>query len=148
MKRYFILVVLFSVFVSACSQDDTVDPNLTKDLVGTYKGETIVEKGYSNRTDWKITRVSNTAIKASTLFNFISTSAAYQSYTEENVLNNLTVIDDKSFKTSYKIPVPGDTLLIDAVGILAGQVLTVTSNGKNIRKGDSITPIVQKYTKE
>ena len=148
MKRYFIIALLLTVFVSSCKQEDDVDPNITKDFVGTWVGELIVEKGYSNRSDWKITRVSNTAIKASTVFNFISTSADYQSYTEESVVENITVMDDKTFKTTFSIPTGEGVINAESVGVISGNLLTVTSTGKNQSTGVAITPTTQKFTKQ
>ena len=147
MKRYFIIALLFAVFASSCKQEDDVDPNITKDFVGTWAGALMVENGYQNRTDWKITRETDDLIKITSTFNFIATSTAYTSYTENTVLENVTVADGKTIRASTKVPVSGDVILVDFVGIIEGDLLTVTSTGKYQKTGVAIPTFVEKFTK-
>lgn len=150
MKRYlFFAMLITSAMLSACrGNDEDVDPNKTLVYVGTWKGEQKKENGYENRTDWVVTREDNNAIKIVSTFNFISTSAAYQSYTEETVLDKVEVTNDHTLTASFSMPISGDTLDAKSVGVVTDNLLTVTSNGKFRKSGQAITPTVQKFTKQ
>jgi hypothetical protein len=151
MKRYFFLMLLSSMFF-ACSDDTDIDPDLSKEFVGTWKGDTKVEKGYENRTDWVITKVSDTSVKVVSTFNFIATDPKYTSSTTvtniENVTLSKTVANSVTMNTTEEIVVPGDVIVVKGVGIVTGNKLTVSSTGTYKKTGNVVTPPVAKFTKQ
>ena len=121
MKRYAFTLVLFSLIFAGCSSDD-IDPDLSKEFVGTWVGEVLVEDGYQTRTDWTISRISDTGIKINSKYTFTATDPQYTSSTTETVIDNVTlsktVANSVTMNTMEEIQVPGDVISVKGVGIV------------------------------
>lgn len=151
MKRYFFLLLLSSMFF-ACSDDTDIDPDLSKEFVGTWKGDVFVEEGYENRTDWVITKVSDTSVRIESTFHFIATDPKYKSSTTvtpiENVTLSKTVANSVTMNTTQEVEIPGDVIVEKGVGIVTGNRLTVSSTGTYKKTGKVVTPPVAKFTRQ
>jgi hypothetical protein len=151
MKRYFFLMLLSSMFF-ACSDDTDIDPDLSKEFVGSWKGETFVEVGYENRTDWVITKVTDTSVKVVSTFHFIAKDPKYKSSTTvtpvDNVTLSKTVANSVTMNLTQETAIPGDVIVEKSVGIVTGNMLTVSSTGTSKKTGVVTTPPVAKFTKQ
>ena len=146
-----VFLLFFATVLTACEKD-TIDPDLTKEFVGNWKGEVKVETGYEYSTDWAITRVNDNTVKIATTYKFVAKDPKYTSKTQtgvvENVMLTTTVANSVTMNTTEEITIPGDVVSVKGVGIVSGRSLTVSSTGTYKNTGQVITPPILKFTKQ
>jgi hypothetical protein len=146
-----LFIFLFSFVLLGCKEDD-VDPDLTKDFVGTWKGEVNMEDGYEYSSDWEITKVSETAVKATSTYRFVAKDPKYKSETVVTPIDNITLSTTlaNSVVLNYtsEQTIPGDVLVIKGVGIVSGKTLTFSSTATSKKTGKVQTPPVEVFTKQ
>ncbi|WP_353721981.1 hypothetical protein [Dyadobacter sp. 676] len=151
MKRY-LFMALFATFFISCSDDDKVDPDLTKDFVGNWKGEVKKEVGYEYSSDWLISRVDDKTVKIVSTYKLVSTDPKIPSSTEVSNINDVIISkandNTLTMTTTQEIAIPGDTILVKGTGVVSGRSLTVTSTGTSKKTGVVTKPPVQRFTKE
>ncbi|WP_026630543.1 hypothetical protein [Dyadobacter alkalitolerans] len=146
-----LFIFLFSFVLLGCKEDD-VDPDLTKDFVGTWKGVVKQEKGYEYSSDWEITKASENAVKVVSTYRFVSKDPKYTSQTVvtpiENITLSTTLANSVVLNLTDEETVPGDVLMIKGVGIVSGKTLTFSSTATSKKTGRVETPPVQIFTKQ
>ncbi|MCF2491176.1 hypothetical protein [Dyadobacter sp. CY347] len=145
-----LFVLLLSFVLLGCKEDD-VDPDLTKEFVGTWSGVVVVENGYETKTDWVIVRTSDNSVKITSTYNFIAKDPKYTSRSTvtniENVTLSRTIANSISLNTTEEIAIPGDTIIVKGVGIVQGKTLTFSSTGTSKKTGQVTTPPASVFNK-
>ena len=150
MKKY-LFVMLFAAFFMSCDDDD-VDPDLTKDFVGNWKGQIKKEVGYEYGTDWAISKVDDKTIKIVSTYKLVSSTPKVQSSTTVSNIDNIPVSsiggDKVTMNMTQEFVIPGDTILVKGTGVVSGDSLIVSSTGTSKKTGTVTTPPIQRFKRQ